>query len=193
MSLTTLIVLTLAAMFGARKANQRFWPRQHGEIRPSSAWLIVGVGLMTFFGTFALVYMTQPISVLPLFGIAMALGGAAMIGFFFHRRILFRRRAMYQVRAGRVVGGIPYECAWQCQLGDNIERDGIIIQGVGARTWSIPGATSRQALSEALWCLKDAGVRLPDEKDLVSRFGITQAMIESSARRANNESGPQAV
>lgn len=182
MSLVPLIVLTFVAMYAADKLNQRVWPRQHGEIRPSAAWLVVGAGLMTFFGTFGLIYMAQSVSILPIFGFAMAVGGAVMIGFYFHRRILFRRRAMYQIRAGRIVSGVPYACAWQCQLGENIERDGIIIQGVGARTWSIPGATSRRALSEALWCLKDAGVRLPEEKDLVSRFGITEAMIERAAR-----------
>ncbi len=182
MSLMILIAATLTAMLAAHQINQRFWPRRHGEIRPSSAWLILGTGLTVFFGTFAFCCVNEAIPFLAVFTIAIAAGGLAMVGFYFHKRVMFRRRALYEVKRGRVTTGVPYVCAWQCQLGENIERDGIIIQGVGARTWSIPGATSRQALSEALWCLKDAGVKLPEEDALVQRFGITPAMIEGAAR-----------
>lgn len=182
MSLVTLIAFTSAAMFAAYEINQKLWRRKHGEIRPSSAWLVVGVGIVAFFGGLALSSMGQSISAIPAFGVAMSVTGIAMVGFYFHRRILFRKRALYQVRAGRVVSGIPYSCAWQCQLGENMEREGIIIQGVGARRWAIPGATSRQALSEALWCLRDAGVRLPEQDALIRRFGITTDMIDNAAR-----------
>ncbi|MHA7898970.1 MAG: hypothetical protein ACX94B_03840 [Henriciella sp.] len=182
MSLILLIATTLGTMLGAHRLNHKFWRRRHGEIRPSSAWFILGTGLVTFFGTFGLFGLGQASAFLSVFTLTIAGGGAAMIWFYFHKRFMFRRRALYEVKRGRVTKGVPYVCAWQCQLGRNIERDGLIIQGVGARTWTIPGATSRQALSEALWCLKDAGVKLPEEEALVKRFGITSAMIEHAAR-----------
>ena len=182
MSLMILIAATLGAMLAAHQINQRLWPRRHGEIRPSSAWLVLGTGILIFFGTFALCCVGEGIPFLGYFTVSIAGGGLAMVGFYFHKRVMFRRRALYEVKRGRVTTGVPYVCAWQCQLGENIERDGIIIQGVGARTWSIPGATSRQALSEALWCLKDAGVKLPEEGALIRRFGITPEMITGAAR-----------
>ena len=182
MSMVILIAATLAGMLAAHQLNQHFWPRRHGEVRPSSAWFIMGTGITIFFGTFGLCCVGAAIPFLSLFLLTIAGGGIAMTGFYFHKRIMFRRRALYQVKRGRVITGVPYVCAWQCQLGENLERDGIIIQGVGARTWSIPGATSRQALSEALWCLKDAGVKLPESDALAQRFGITPSMIEQAAR-----------
>lgn len=182
MSLMILIAVTLGAMLAAHQINQRFWPRRHGEIRPSSAWLVLGTGITIFFGTFALCCVGEGVPFLGYFTVSIAGSGLAMVGFYFHKRIMFRRRALYEVKRGRVTTGVPYVCAWQCQLGENIEREGIIIQGVGARTWAIPGATSRQALSEALWCLKDAGVKLPEEDALVQRFGITPEMIDGASR-----------
>ena len=182
MSLLGLIALTLFGMFAAYDLNQRLWPRRHGEVRPSTAWLVLGTGITIFFGGFGFCCVAANILFLSIFTGSVAAGGAAMIVFYFNRRIMFRRVALYEVKRGRVTTGVPYVCAWQCQLGHNIERDGIIIQGVGARTWSVPGATSRRALSEALWCLKDAGVKLPDADALAQRLGITPAMIEAAAR-----------
>ncbi|MEM1086769.1 MAG: hypothetical protein AAGH90_03500 [Pseudomonadota bacterium] len=181
MSIILLTAITLITIHLAYTINVRRYPRRHGEIRPSSAWLLTGIGTVTFFTLLGLMVFTT--SELALFTIAMmfASGGALMIGYYFHRRLMFRKRALYDVKAGRVANAVPYVCAWQCQLGEDIEREGIIIQGVGARRWAIPGATSREALSEALWCLKDAGVRLPDAGALEQRFGITQDMIELAA------------
>ena len=182
MSIVILFAASLAGMLAAHLFNERFWTRRHGEVRPSSAWFIMGTGIALFFGAFGLCCVNEAIPFLSIFMLSVAAGGVAMIGFYFHKRVMFRRRALYEVKHGRVTTGVPYVCAWQCQLGENLERDGIIIQGVGARTWSIPGATSRRALSEALWCLKDAGVKLPESEALAQRFGITENMIDQAAR-----------
>ncbi|MEM9842366.1 MAG: hypothetical protein AAF767_06940 [Pseudomonadota bacterium] len=182
MSLLGLTAISLIGMWSVYELNQRFGRRQHGEVRPSTAWLVIGVGVAEFFGGFTFSSVTVSLPILMIFTGAMAAGGLAMVGYYFHRRIIFRRKALYDVRRGRVTNGVPYACAWQCQLGENIERDGLIIQGVGARTWSVPGATSRRALSEALWCLKNAGVKLPDEDVLAQRLGITRSMIDAAAR-----------
>jgi hypothetical protein len=177
-----LMSTTMAAMMAAHNLNQRFWPRKHGEIRPSSAWLISGAGISVSFTLLSVFYIPSISLAMMPFTLAVAASGVAMIGFYFHRRILFRKHALYHVRSGRVIGGVPYACAWQCQIGENLEREGLVIQGVGARRWNIPGATSRRALSEALWCLRNAGVKLPQEEALVRRLGITPAMIEAAAR-----------
>ncbi|MEM7494006.1 MAG: hypothetical protein AAF296_11530 [Pseudomonadota bacterium] len=181
MTPVTALLVAVASMYAAHLSNTTLFPRRHGEIRPSIAWLIAGSGTLVFFtllaGSF---FMASEIALLVI-AIMFAGGGIVMIGFYFHRRLIFRRRALYDVKAGRVATAVPYICAWQCQLGRDIEREGIIIQGVGARRWAIPGATSREALSEALWCLKDAGVRLPEEHALKQRFGITLNMIDRAA------------
>ncbi|MDJ0922717.1 MAG: hypothetical protein QNI84_16435 [Henriciella sp.] len=182
MSLIILFTVSGAVMLLAAQAMQHYLPRRHGEIRPTPLWVVFGSGLFAFFGVSSLVFAFSANTPASLFSLALSVGGAAMIAFFFHRRILFKRKALYQVRAGRVDLAVPYSCAWQCQLGENIEREGLIIEGVGARKWAIPGATSRQALSEALWCLSNAGVRLPDETALMQRLGISFAMIRQSAR-----------
>ncbi|MEL8056105.1 MAG: hypothetical protein AAGK66_08120 [Pseudomonadota bacterium] len=186
MSPVILSAITFLAMYAANVSTARLYRRRHGEIRPSLAWLIAGTGMFTFFTLLAFAVFTWAEPALFTIALMFASGGALMVGYYFHRRIMFRKRALYDVKAGRVASAVPYICAWQCQLGHDIERDGIIIQGVGARRWSIPGATSREALSEALWCLKDAGVKLPQDEALVQRFGITQAMIEGAAPRRIN-------
>lgn len=168
--------------------ERRLFKRRHGEIRPSVLWLVIGVGVFVFMATMAVCCASMGSPVLTGLFTLFAGIGAGMVGYYYHRRIQFRRRAVYDIRAGQVRSAVPYSCAWQCQLGENIEREGIIIQGVGARTWAIPGATSREALSEALWCLREAGVKLPDSDALVKRFGITQAMIEQSGRGSGHTS-----
>ena len=187
MPLLILFALTGLCMLIAAEASKRFWQRRHGEIRPSILWLIFGVGIFAF--TAPLVWVSSSLG-LTLLMSALGLSGLGMIGFYFHRRILFRRRGLYDVRAGRVRNAVPYACAWQCQLGDNLEKEGIIIQGVGARRWPIPGATSKTALSEALWCLQEAGVRLPQAEALQQRFGITPDMVAAAARKRSDISLP---
>ncbi|MEO1643037.1 MAG: hypothetical protein AAFR74_06835 [Pseudomonadota bacterium] len=181
MSLAILAAITLISMYLAHTANAHLYPRRHGEIRPSSAWLIIGIGTVVFFSLLAISSYSAGETAILTIALMFMTGGALMVGYYFHRRLMFRKRALYDVKAGRVTNAVPYICAWQCQLGEDIERQGIIIQGVGARRWAIPGATSRVALSEALWCLKDAGVRLPEEDALKQRFGITPEMIERAA------------
>ncbi|MEL7232351.1 MAG: hypothetical protein AAGJ85_07565 [Pseudomonadota bacterium] len=181
MSPAILTAITLLSMYAAHASNAALYPRRHGEIRPSSAWLIAGVGTLIFFSLLAISFYSANEPALLAIALMFMTGGALMIGYYFHRRLMFRKRALYEVKAGRVADAVPYICAWQCQLGQDIEREGIIIQGVGARRWAIPGTTSRTAMSEALWCLKDAGVRLPEEDALKQRFGITPEMIEQAA------------